>query len=116
VRLRVDFFAVVRLRVVLRAPVVRFRVVLRAPVVRFRVDFRAAVRFRVPVDFRARELELFFAVDFLVRPCFLRALFTVAAAISFARFDERPRLEALFLIFAYLRSSLLLQALGMMPS
>ena len=48
----------------------------------------------------------------LVRPSELRCLFTVAAAICFARFVLRPRFFSPSLMCSYCRSSLLLHACG----
>ena len=48
----------------------------------------------------------------LVRPSFLRCLFTVAAAISSARSSLRPLSISLFLMCLYRRSSLSLQDSG----
>ena len=47
----------------------------------------------------------------LASPVRARSLFTVAAAICFARFVDVPRSFALSLMCSYWRSSLLLQAL-----
>jgi hypothetical protein len=50
--------------------------------------------------------------DVFVLPSEARSLFTVAAAMRFAVFVERPRFFALDLMCSYCRSSLLLHALG----
>jgi hypothetical protein len=68
--------------------------------------FFELLRFFDPVE---RFLLLVF-----VRPSDARSLFTVAAAICFARLVERPFFFALSLMCSYCRSSLLLQAFGMM--
>ena len=58
--------------------------------------------------------DFFFLPPLLVRPSSRRRLFTVAAAICLARRLDRPRLALDSLMCSYCRSSLLLQALGMM--
>src|SRR6476659_5377738 len=55
--------------------------------------------------------------DFLASPVLARCLLTVRAAISLARFVERPCFCSLSLMCSYWRSRLLLQAFwGMRPS
>src|SRR3954451_8602590 len=51
--------------------------------------------------------------DDFASPVCARCLFTVLAAISFARFVERPCFRSLSLTFSYCRSRLLLHAFGM---
>jgi hypothetical protein len=119
-----DFFAV-RFR-----PLDFFAVDLR-PLDFFAVDLRPldffAARFRPP-DFFAVDLRPdFFAVDFFavrfrpdffavfVRPSALRSLFTVRAAISFARFVPTPRSFSESLMCSYCLSSLSLHPAGIAP-
>jgi len=61
-------------------------------------------------------LERFLLLLVFVRPSEARSLFTVAAAICFARFVDRPFFFALSLMCSYCRSSLLLHALGILTS
>jgi hypothetical protein len=86
------------------------RLLLRLPAV-FRRVLVPRELLRPPPRDDAFFFEVFFR-DFFVRPSLLRFLFTVAAAIAFARLLDRPVFPSLSLMCSYIRSSLLLQAFG----
>jgi hypothetical protein len=90
----VDFRDVLRLPELFRAPDVLFRDVLFRDVLFREVPSRDAVLLRAPVfRFAPPELLLDFrlAPPLFVWPASLRCLFTVRAAISFARAVPPPR-------------------------
>ena len=74
-------------------------------------DFFFDELFFDPEDFFF-DPEDFFFEELFVRPSSARCLFTVRAAISFARFVERPWSFSESLTCSYCRSSLLLHAFG----
>ena len=69
---------------------------------------------QIATSYLERRVLVLLAV--LVRPSFVRRLLTVAAAISFERFSDRPSFFSEALMCSYCRSSLLVHDRGMLPS